>query len=183
MPSLAAPRAAGIPGETAGVTCHANARPCAARQARQAERKSLGMSLIFVLVKKPNPLSLMANSASLRVVQLNVKRFSDKHGQSTAEVGLFVKHDLDDRLVPPNAEDPVRDPQPAWQAIADALADLRPSVVCFNEVDTHKQPEALDHISRRLGMRAEFFGHVRARYGNALLSSLPIRAVTHHHLR
>ena len=89
----------------------------------------------------------------VRLVQLNVKRFTNQQGQSTAE------------------------------AIGEALAALRPSLVAFNEVDVVKSPQALQQISERLGMRAEFFGHVRGRYGNALLSAFPVVSVAQHHLR
>ena len=89
----------------------------------------------------------------VRLVQLNAKRFTNQQGQSTAE------------------------------AIGEALASLRPSLVAFNEVDVVKSPQALQQISERLGMRAEFFGHVRGRYGNALLSAFPVVSVAQHHLR
>ena len=51
------------------------------------------------------------------------------------------------------------------------------------QVDTHSHPEAIKDISTRLGMHSEFFGHVRGRYGNALLSKFPILSVAQHHLR
>jgi len=89
----------------------------------------------------------------VRLVQLNVKRFTDQHGQSTAE------------------------------GIAEFLAPLRPSLVAFNEVDTHSRPDAIKDISIRLGMHSEFFGHVRGRYGNVLLSKFPVLATAQHHLR
>ena len=89
----------------------------------------------------------------VRLVQLNVKRFTDQHGQSTAE------------------------------GIAEFLAPLRPSLVAFNEVDTHSRPDAIKDISTRLGMHPEFFGHVRGRYGNVLLSKFPVLSTAQHHLR
>jgi endonuclease/exonuclease/phosphatase family metal-dependent hydrolase len=89
----------------------------------------------------------------VRLVQLNVKRFTDQHGQSTVE------------------------------GIAEFLAPLLPSIVAFNEVDTHLRPDAIKDISTRLGMHPEFFGHVRGRYGNVLLSKFPVLSTAQHHLR
>jgi endonuclease/exonuclease/phosphatase family metal-dependent hydrolase len=43
-------------------------------------------------------------------------------------------------------------------------------------VDLKKRPEALKDVASALGgMQIEFFGHVKGHYGNALLSSYPVR--------
>eukprot|EP00960_Hanusia_phi_P063449 765489-Hanusia_phi.AAC.13 len=93
----------------------------------------------------------------MRVVQLNVKRFYGKDNSST----VF--------------------------AIAAALAalDPRPNFVCLNEVDIKLQPGSLEKIASSLGPKfsVAFFGHVRDRYGNAIISNLPMinsKSFQHH---
>ncbi|EKX52580.1 hypothetical protein GUITHDRAFT_101746 [Guillardia theta CCMP2712] len=95
----------------------------------------------------------------MRVVQLNVKRFYGKENSST----VF--------------------------AIAAALAalDPRPNFVCLNEVDVKLQPGGLEKIASSLGPKftIAFFGHVRDRYGNAIISNLPVLSTKtfQHHIR
>ena len=90
----------------------------------------------------------------LRVVTYNVRRFAAADGSgSTAD------------------------------SIAAALAalDPLPSIVCFNEVDVSFRPNALPTIAFQLGLASggdpwhvAFFGHVKERYGNALISQHPV---------
>lgn len=94
------------------------------------------------------------SDALLRVLTYNVRRFKGREGESTVA------------------------------AIGDALAALAPAVVALNEVDLQQQPQALETVAARLGgFTVAFFGHVRGRYGNALLSRLPVLAVRETHLR
>ena len=95
---------------------------------------------------------------TLRVVTYNVRRFTAKDGSSTASV------------------------------IAAALAQLQPSVVCLNEVDI-SQPDVLSTVAQHIGNATgegpayvDFFGHVRGKYGNAVVSRFPIVKSQHHHL-
>lgn len=64
------------------------------------------------------------------------------------------------------------------QSIANALKQLRiqPSIICLNEVDLHKFPDALEQLVESLRTKDieysySFFGHVQGKYGNALLTS------------
>mmetsp|Transcript_80364 Transcript_80364/g.152789 ORF Transcript_80364/g.152789 Transcript_80364/m.152789 type:complete len:342 (-) Transcript_80364:81-1106(-) len=101
----------------------------------------------------PGKLVKDVKASSLRVVTYNVRRFN-KNGISTVN------------------------------AIADALAELQPTVVALNEVDTSLRPEGLASVAERLGgFSVAFFGHVAGRYGNAVLSKYPIRAIRETHLR
>ena len=50
----------------------------------------------------------------------------------------------------------------------------RPQVLALNEVSIADRPEALPALADALGMHYEFFGHVQGRYGNCLMTSLPI---------
>jgi len=80
------------------------------------------------------------------------------------------------------------DGSPSFVAIAAAIAALRPSIVCLNEVDMHKAPEALAQVAAQMSQdgaapaTVEFFGHVRGRYGNAIISSWPVLSKQHIHL-
>lgn len=68
--------------------------------------------------------------------------------------------------------------------IAAALAALDPTLVALNEVDIKMRPGALEEIAETLGgFSVSFFGHVAGRYGNALLSKLPVVATRTNHLR
>lgn len=90
----------------------------------------------------------------LRVATYNVRRFKGADGQSSVS------------------------------AIADTLARLQPTVVALNEVDIGLRPEALESLAQKLGgFSVAFFGHVRGKYGNALLSKYPIIAIRETHLR
>ena len=55
------------------------------------------------------------------------------------------------------------------------------------QVDIHKAPEALAEVAAQMSQDGtpatiEFFGHVRGRYGNAIISSWPILSRQHIHL-
>lgn len=81
----------------------------------------------------------------MRVVQWNVRRFSDAQGVSQVA------------------------------AVAERLSRLQPSFVALNEVDLQARPEALEQLSSALGMHYAFFGHARGGvYGNALLARTPL---------
>lgn len=83
----------------------------------------------------------------MRVVQWNVRRFSDACGVSQVA------------------------------AVAERLVRLNPSFVALNEVDLSLRPNALEELSEALGMHYAFFGHAReGAYGNALLARTPIDA-------
>eukprot|EP00392_Amoebophrya_sp_AT5.2_P000531 g532.t1 len=92
--------------------------------------------------------------SSVRVVQYNVRRFVDAATQSST---------LD--------------------AIAASLKALRPDLVSLNEVDLRQNEDCLYELARKItddstaaeapapGYDVSFWGHVREKYGNALLSS------------
>ena len=70
--------------------------------------------------------------------------------------------------------------------IKSQLASLRPlpDLIALNEVNVVDKPGVLDVIAKELNMSYEFFGHVgNGRYGNALLTSLPIKSKREVHLR
>ncbi len=68
-------------------------------------------------------------------------------------------------------------------AIATALGQLAPDLLTLNEVDVAADPTCLDTLSSELGLpHVEFFGHVRGRYGNAVLSRYPLRRLASVHL-
>ena len=104
---------------------------------------------------------LGAAARCLRVVSYNVRRFLHPvHGQSTVS------------------------------DVAESIAALGADIVCLNEVDVSREPAALQEIATQsfslpaecgLDEHVMFFGHVAARYGNAILSRFPIvhRDTTH----
>lgn len=71
---------------------------------------------------------------------------------------------------------------PHTPQITEALVSLQPHIITLNEVDTNLRPEALETVAHALTKETgdpwnyEFFGHVRGRYGNAVLSRYPISA-------
>ena len=68
-------------------------------------------------------------------------------------------------------------------AIAAALGQLAPDLLTLNEVDVAADPTCLETLSTELGLpHIEFFGHVRGRYGNAILSRYPLRRLASVHL-
>eukprot|EP00928_Gymnodinium_smaydae_P090015 TRINITY_DN73880_c0_g1_i1.p1 TRINITY_DN73880_c0_g1~~TRINITY_DN73880_c0_g1_i1.p1 ORF type:complete len:360 (+),score=83.86 TRINITY_DN73880_c0_g1_i1:50-1081(+) len=95
-----------------------------------------------------------AEEAMLRVLTFNVRRFKSADGGCSAD------------------------------AVGRALSALKPGLVALNEVDVHLRPDALSQVAEHLGgFSIAFFGHVRGRYGNALLSRFPILDVRETHLR
>ena len=55
---------------------------------------------------------------------------------------------------------------------------LRPTILTLNEVDLSKTPSLLEDLAPVLP-HASFFGHVSGSYGNALLSTEPLRDIVH----
>ena len=91
---------------------------------------------------------------NLRVIQYNIHRFLDKSGSST------LSH------------------------ISHALESLSPDVLTLNEMDITTTPTAFEHLSNTLNLpHVEFFGHVKERYGNAILSKYPLTRTLSTHLR
>mmetsp|Transcript_17769 Transcript_17769/g.23258 ORF Transcript_17769/g.23258 Transcript_17769/m.23258 type:complete len:312 (+) Transcript_17769:92-1027(+) len=76
------------------------------------------------------------------------------------------------------------------EKISLTLARLNPvpAIVCLNEVDIRNSPDALERIAGVLGRqfmsgrpyRIDFFGHVKNRFGNAILSRPDIRVLGKH---
>ena len=91
---------------------------------------------------------------NLRVIQYNIHRFLDKSGSSTLS------------------------------QISHALESLSPDVLTLNEMDITTTPTAFEHLSNTLNLpHVEFFGHVKERYGNAILSKYPLTRTLSTHLR
>jgi len=91
--------------------------------------------------------------APLRVVQYNVRRFTNDSQESTVAT------------------------------IGQSIQGISPAIVSLNEVDLKKCPECVLELGKSLGLPySHFFGHVRGTYGNALLSRFPISAVRDVHL-
>ena len=73
--------------------------------------------------------------------------------------------------------------EPSGARVLASIQRLSPTILTLNEVDTTKC-ERLLHDLAGIGLRHQsFFGHVRnGQYGNALLSTEPLRDVVHTHL-
>lgn len=64
---------------------------------------------------------------------------------------------------------------PTLSNIVRSLKQIRPDVLTLNECDTTVTPEAFTTLSTELNLPyVEFYGHVRERYGNAVLSRYPM---------
>ena len=62
--------------------------------------------------------------------------------------------------------------------IVSSLKLLSPDVLALNEMDVTTSPTALNDLSQHLKLpHVEFYGHVRQRYGNAILSKFPLKRV------
>jgi endonuclease/exonuclease/phosphatase family metal-dependent hydrolase len=73
--------------------------------------------------------------------------------------------------------------QSSLARVLSCIERLRPTIVTLNEVDTRECPTLLDDM-HRLGLTHQaFFGHARDNtYGNALLSTVPLKHVKRTHL-
>jgi hypothetical protein len=49
--------------------------------------------------------------------------------------------------------------------IANSLKKLQPSIICLQEVDLRKRPDALEEVASAIGggMQIAFYGHVKVR--------------------
>ena len=84
----------------------------------------------------------------LRVIQYNIHRFLGSDGAATL------------------------------QNITSALKPLSPDILTLNEMDITTSPTAFETLSKSLGLpHVEFYGHVKERYGNAILSKYPLKRI------
>ena len=93
------------------------------------------------------------------------------------------------RVVTYNVHRFVADGESTVDVISSAMRELAPDILALNEVSSSKEdvhgatPSCLTRVASETGLPyIHFFGHVRGRYGNALLSRYPLRVRAEVHL-